>query len=38
MEELGVELNLKHPRLVKMELRKCQVEKLDEEVRNQRWH
>ena len=31
-----VELNLKHPRSVKMELRKCQVEKLEEEVRNQR--
>lgn len=37
-EELGVELNLKHPRSVKRELRKCQVEKLEEGVRNQRWH
>ena len=36
-EELGVELNLEHPCTVKTELRKCRVEKLEEEVRSQRW-
>ena len=36
-EELGVELNLEQPRKVKSELRKCRVEKLEEEVRSQRW-
>ena len=36
-EELGIELNLEHPQTVKTELRKCQVERLEEEVRNQRW-
>ena len=34
-EELGVELNLEHLRIVKTELRKCQVERLEED-RNQR--
>ena len=34
-EELGVERNLEHPRIVKTELRKCQVERLEED-RNQR--
>ena len=38
MEKLCVELNLEHLRLVKMELRKCQVEKIEEVVRNQPWH
>ena len=37
-EELGVELNLEHPRSIKRNLRKCQVEELEKEVRNQRWH
>ena len=36
-EELGVELNLEHPRTVKTELRKCQIERLEEEAGNQRW-
>ena len=34
-EELGVELNLEHLRIVKTELRKCQVERLEED-RNHR--
>ena len=34
-EELCIELNIKHFRTVKTELRNCQVEKLEEEVRNQ---
>ena len=37
-EELGVELNLEHPRSIKRNLRTCQVEELEKEVRNQRWH
>ena len=36
-EELGLELDLEHPRSVKTEVRKCQDEKLEEEVRNHRW-
>ena len=36
-KELGIELNLEHPRTVKTELRKCQTERLEEEVGNQRW-
>ena len=36
-KEHGIELNLKHPRTVKTELRKCKVERLEEKVRNQRW-
>ena len=36
-EELGIELNLEHSRTVKTELRKCQIERLEEEVGNQRW-
>ena len=36
-EELGLELDLEHPRSVKTEVRKCQDEKVEEEVRNQRW-
>ena len=36
-EELGIEPNLEHPRTVKAELRKCQIERLEEEVGNQRW-
>jgi len=36
-EELGLELDLEHPRSVKTEVRKCQDEKVVEEVRNQRW-
>ena len=36
-EELGIELNLEHPRTVKTELRKCQIERLEEEVGNQQW-
>ena len=36
-EELGIELNLEHLRTVKTELRKCQIERLEEEVGNQRW-
>ena len=35
-EELGVELHLEHPRKVKTELQKCQVQRPEEEVRNQR--
>lgn len=35
--ELGIELNIEHFRTVKTELRNCQVERLEEEVRNQRW-
>ena len=34
-EELGLELDLEHPRPVKTEVRKCQDEKLEEEVSNQ---
>ena len=37
VEKLGIELNLEHLRTVKTELRKCQVERLEEEVGNQRW-
>ena len=33
-EELGVRLNFER---LETELRKCQVERLEEEVRNQRW-
>ena len=36
-EELGLELDLEHPRSVKTEVWKCQDEKLEEEVRNQQW-
>jgi len=36
-EELGLELDLEHPCSVKTEVRKCQDEKLEEEVRNQQW-
>ena len=36
-EELSIELNLGHSRTVKTELRKCQVERVEEEVANQRW-
>ena len=36
-EELGIELNLEHPRTTKAELRKCHVKRLREEVGNQRW-
>ena len=36
-EELCIELHLEHPWSVKMELRNCQVERLKEEVRSQRW-
>jgi len=36
-EELGLELDLEHPCLVKAEVWKCQDEKVEEEVRNQRW-
>lgn len=35
-EELCVELNLEHPRTVKKKLRKCQVDRLEKEVTNQR--
>ena len=33
-EKLGVELILKHPYTVKTELRECQVQRPEEEVRN----
>ena len=33
-EKLGVELILEHPCTVKTELRKCQVQRPEEEVRN----
>ena len=36
-EELGLELDLEHPPSVKTEVRKCQDEKVEEEVRNQQW-
>ena len=36
-EGLGVELYLEHPCTVKTKLRKCQVQRPEEEVRNQRW-
>jgi len=36
-EELGLDLDLEHSGSVKTEVRKCQVEKLEEEVRNQQW-
>ena len=36
-EELGIELNIEHFLTVKTELRNCQVERLEKEVRNQRW-
>ena len=36
-DEFGVQLNLEHSHTVKRKLRKCQVEKLEEEVRIQRW-
>ena len=32
-KELGVELNLEHPRTVKTELWKCQVKRLEEELK-----
>ena len=35
-EELGVEFDLQQPRSVMTELRKCQVERLVDELRNQR--
>ena len=35
-EELGIELNLEQPRPIRTDVRKCQVEKLEGEVRNQR--
>ena len=39
VEELGIELYLVHryPRTIKTELRKCQVERLEEEDGNRRW-
>ena len=37
VEELDLELDLEHPRSVKTEVRKCQDEKVEEEVRNQQW-
>ena len=36
-KELSIELNIEPFRTVKTELRNCQVERLEEEVRNQRW-
>ena len=36
-EEFGLELDLEHPPSVKTEVRKCQDEKVEEEVRNQQW-
>ena len=36
-EELSIELNLEQPWPVRTEVCKCQVEKLEGEVRNQRW-
>ena len=35
-EELGLELDLERAQKIKSEVRKCQVEKLEDEVRNQR--
>ena len=36
-EELGLQLDLEHLCSVKTEVQKCQDEKVEEEVRNQRW-
>ena len=36
LEELGLELDLERAQKIKSEVRKCQVEKLEYEVRNQR--
>ncbi|PFX32844.1 Retrovirus-related Pol polyprotein from type-1 retrotransposable element R2 [Stylophora pistillata] len=36
-EELGLELDLEHAQGIKKEVRRCQIEKLEDEIRNQRW-
>ena len=36
-EEFGLELNLEHAQKIKREVRKCQFERLEDEVSNQRW-
>ena len=36
-EEFGLELDLEHTQKIKTEVRKCQIEKLEDEIRNQRW-
>ena len=36
-EEFWLELDLEHVQKIKMEVRKCQIEKLEDEIRNQRW-
>ena len=35
--ELGLELDLEHAQKIKTEEQKCQIEKLVDEIRNQRW-
>ncbi|PFX34789.1 Ubiquilin-1 [Stylophora pistillata] len=36
-EELGLKLDLEHVQGIKKEVRRCQIEKLEDEIRNQRW-
>ena len=36
-EELGLELDLELAQGIKKEVRRCQIEKLEDEIRNQRW-
>ncbi|PFX28232.1 hypothetical protein AWC38_SpisGene7061 [Stylophora pistillata] len=36
-EELGLELDLEHAQGIKKEVQRCQIEKLGDEIRNQRW-
>ncbi|PFX12000.1 hypothetical protein AWC38_SpisGene24112 [Stylophora pistillata] len=36
-EELGLKLDLEHAHVIKKEVRRCQIEKLEDEIRNQRW-
>ncbi|XP_022783739.1 uncharacterized protein LOC111324448 [Stylophora pistillata] len=36
-EDLGLELDLEHAQGIKKEVRRCQTEKFEEEIRNQRW-
>ncbi|PFX17853.1 hypothetical protein AWC38_SpisGene17793 [Stylophora pistillata] len=36
-EELGLELDLEHVQGIKKEVKRCQIEKLKDEIKNQRW-
>ena len=36
-EEFGLELDLEHGQEIRTDVRECQIEKLEDEVRNQPW-